>query len=776
MAVETRKRGRLPSPGPFLAEITNLLDPTYMGALEVSLIKTLQNSVDNQEGTYVVRHLNPFYGVTSARFEGNNSSSFNDVQKSYGMWFVPPDVGTVVMVIFIDGDPNQGYWMGCVADQFQNHMVPGIAASQTTAMTQEQKDRYGTSYLPVGEFLKGTQSLNVPNVDKIPKPVHPFADRLVQQGLLLDTVRGVTSSSARREVPSQVFGISTPGPLDTSPGARTGTVGYEEKRQAPISRLGGSTFVMDDGDINGQNELVRIRTRTGHQILLHNSQDLIYIANGQGTAWIELTGNGKIDMYAADSVSIHTEADFNFRADRDINIEAGRNINMRAIKNMETNVAGFYNLVIDDYAKISVRNDLNQTVGETAKYSVGTDYHLSVGKSIFSSAGDTMNIIGGEGIKIGSGGVFSVDSNGNIIMVGPQVHMNGPAAEEPGSPEIAEVPPLLNIFKLPNRDVRYGWGPNKFYNTGTISTIMQRVPTHEPYDQHENVNPQKFSSAATDVTNGPSRASGGIPDSPNQGIQEPANQPEITPGTCDPNYAKDINLSSSQAGISAIKAACAKANITNTYMIATMLGVAGGESLWKLVTENFNYSAPRLLQVFPSVFKGDQALAQQYAGNPNNSLPEFLYGYQTAKGRGLGNTEPGDGFKYIGRGYIGLTGRANYTKFSKLLFEKGFTSDVNALVNKPELVNDPAIAGAIVVLYFLSHPRLTKGPNANPGPGYFEEGYKAVGFCTPDIYNRKKGYYECFLGQLQAKTVSAGGTNSNGILTDSSGNPIRTGQ
>lgn len=776
MGIETRQRGKLPSPGPFLAEITNHLDPTYMGSLEVSLIKNLQNSIDNQEDTYIVRYLNPFYGVTSIRYEGNNSSNFNDVQKSYGWWAVPPDVGTVVMVIFIDGDPNQGYWMGCVPDQFQNHMVPGIAASQTTAMTQEQKLRYGTTNVPVAEFLKGTQQLTTPNVDKIPKPVHPFADRLVEQGLLLDTVRGVTSSSARREVPSSVFGISTPGPLDTAPGAKTGQIGYEKKRSAPVSRLGGSTFVMDDGDINGQNELVRIRTRTGHQILLHNSQDLIYIANSKGSAWVELSSNGKIDIFAQDSISIHTEQDFNFRADRDINIEAGRNIHMRAIKNMETNIGGYHFLAIDDYSKTSVRNDFHLAIGDTGKITALADFHLNVGKDILASAASNVNLIGGSGVKLGSGGTFSIDSNGDVIMVGSAVHMNGPAAQPPDLAESAETPPLLSIYSLPNRDVKYGWGPDKFYNTGTIRTIMQRVPTHEPWAQHENVDPQKFTPEATDITlqtaPGSERAAAGVPPNPNAGTQESPNQPEIVPGTCDPKYAKDINLSKCQAGIAAIKSAAAKAGITNPYQVATMLGVAGGESLWQLVTENFNYSAARLLEVFPSVFKGDQALAQKWAGNPGGQFPEFIYGYQTAKGKGLGNTQPGDGLKYIGRGYIGLTGRANYTKFSKLLYDQGFTSNATALIDKPELVNDPAIAGAIVTLYFLSHPRL-KGPNAAPGPGYFEEGYKAVGFCTPDIYTRKKKYYECFLGQLQAKTVQTG---TGSILTDSQGNPVKTGQ
>jgi uncharacterized protein (DUF2345 family) len=79
-----------------------------------------------------------------------------------------------------------------------------------------------------------------------------------------------------------------------------------------------------------QNELMRFRTRTGHQILMHNSEDLIYIGNARGTTWIEMTSDGKIDIHAQDSVSIMTENDLNITAERDINMEAGRNVNIKA--------------------------------------------------------------------------------------------------------------------------------------------------------------------------------------------------------------------------------------------------------------------------------------------------------------------------------------------------------------------------------------------------------------------------------------------------------------
>jgi predicted chitinase len=287
---------------------------------------------------------------------------------------------------------------------------------------------------------------------------------------------------------------------------------------------------------------------------------------------------------------------------------------------------------------------------------------------------------------------------------------------------------------------------------------MQRVPTHEPWPQHENINPAKFSPPATDITLA-DRSVSGVPPNPATGTQEPTNQPEVVAGTCTPEFSKDINASSAAPGIAALKAACAKYGITSPIAIASLLGIAGGECRWKLVEEGFNYSADRLLQVFPSVFKGNKELAQKYAGNPNNSLPEFLYGYQTAKGKGLGNTQPGDGGNFIGRGYIQLTGRANYKRYGEMVSKD--------LLNNPKLLSDSTIAAEVSVKYMLDR---CKVPQTDPN--YFEAACKSVGFNTADIKAKKKGYYECFLGQLQGKLV---GTGSGGILSDGSGNPIKTG-
>jgi hypothetical protein len=377
------KLSKTDGPGPFEAIIKNHLDGEYMGRLEVELLKSnTEGSTPNVGGERViVDYLSPFYGVTP--FAGSSpNDNFASSQKSYGMWAIPPDVGTKVLVIFAEGNKSRGFWIGCIQDRYMNFMVPGNASTKYN--TQDQ-----TTQKPVGEYNKRTEEAVENDPTKFLKPVNTDAlTQLTNAGIQLDQIRGTTTSSARRETPSSVFGWSTPGPLDRRPGhptTKTGEKGAEI--DIPSSRLTGTTFVMDDGDTSlyrkgpagGENavpseyttldkggdpsipanELFRIRTRTGHQILLHNSEDLIYIAHGSGKSWIEMTANGKIDIYAEDSISMHTKNDFNFKADRDINIEAGNNINLKAGNQMMTQTGANWEVKVGADGKLTCAGSSN---------------------------------------------------------------------------------------------------------------------------------------------------------------------------------------------------------------------------------------------------------------------------------------------------------------------------------------------------------------------------------------------------------------------------------
>lgn len=483
-------------PGPFLARVVRHIDGTYSGMLDVEVLhESFIRETDPAGKIRRVRYLNPFYGTTPAVKTTDSTQTYDNTQKSYGMWMVPPDVGALVVVLFIQGKPELGFWVGCVQEnEFSNFMIPGVAATKFVDSTDTEFPR-----VPAAEYNPNVPSVNVNKADptKTLKPVHPFTKILKIQGLLKDDIRGITTSSARRETPSAVFGFSTPGPLDKQQGAPSSVLPGSTSRKF-TSRLGGSSFVCDDGDdrflrktdpasgppvyssveqqetpvdptavTRPHNELIRIRTRTGHQILLHNSEDLIYIGNSRGTAWIELTSDGKIDVFANDSVSFRTNADFNFSAGRDVNIEGKRNVNIKAGGKIHAQSTSSLSFVAGSDLKITAK----------ANIEVASSQNVRLSSKKKTEINSTMDVL------ITSGASTQLLSTGSHLITAAIIGLNG-APAQPATPatEASE----LKVNTLPTNDGK------------TLSSIMNRVPTAEPYPHHENLDPLKFKPEKTD--------------------------------------------------------------------------------------------------------------------------------------------------------------------------------------------------------------------------------------------------------------------------------------
>lgn len=493
--------------GPFLAVIVSHTDPKYMGSLEVQLVKQVGNDKKRSGQVFIAKYASPFYGYTSEEYN-STENTYDGTQKSYGFWGVPPDVGTTVLVVFAEGDPKQAYWIACVPDSDINFNVPGYAATSFVDNGDEER-------VPVAEYNKKFEQPLPKDLTKVKKPQHKFLyNTLKEQGLIKDDIRGITTSSARREVPSAVIGLSTPGPLDKD--GPTGKVGKVESKAAgvPISRMGGSSFVMDDGDDKflrkksasegppeyasvekGEtgdrkilhNELIRLRTRTGHQILMHNSEDLIYIGNARGTAWIELTSDGKMDIYCEDSISIHTKNDFNFYADRDINMEAGRNFNIKVNKEMHTYVVEDNILIVDGNQKIQIKKKKEETVDQDVKQRFMANTDIMMDGNFKTYVGGDYDTSANGHIYMTSGGSNETKAGGNIIETAPQIHMNGPGAATAAQAEEAEKPLKLKVHSVPDQE-----------GSELFETILRRVPIKEPWPHHENLDPEKFKPDKTD--------------------------------------------------------------------------------------------------------------------------------------------------------------------------------------------------------------------------------------------------------------------------------------
>ena len=68
----------------------------------------------------------------------------------------------------------------------------------------------------------------------------------------------------------------------------------------------------------------------------------------------------------------------------------------------------------------------------------------------------------------------------------------------------------------------------------------------------------------------------------------------------------------------------------------------------------------------------------------------------------LGNTGPPDGAQFRGRGYVQLTGRANYATYGKSIGLKG------QLIENPDLASEPAIAAKLLAAFLKNKERRIK--------------------------------------------------------------------
>ena len=501
--------------GVFMGFVKRADDVQKNGRLQV-WIPEFGAAPSEQQSWITVNYCSPFAGATNVEtISKGDIQQFEGTQTSYGMWMVPPDINNQVMVMFINGDPSKGIWIGSLFNQFMNNMVPGVAASASNY-------QYPGKVVPVAEYNKWDTKVTQP--DRAIKPYEATKFKGVgNQGLITDPNRGVTDSSARRESPSQVFGILTPGPVI-------------DKNATPenIRRKGGSSFIMDDAD---GSEYVQLTTKSGAQININETNGFVYLINRDGTAWVQMDKEGNIDIFGAKNISMRAQRDVNIRADRNVNIEAGQNIYMKAAKdtvestttftydvnnvpkpttipvwkyvgegngqggnivtqalnnthttvknnayltignNLELTVAGVidatsaqYNLTagnIKNVGTVEIRGPLNvtSTIGTGADLNVAGTVHAARGEFPTELIGNIPGVQSGDGVNTGGT---------------PGSAVNVPTAADPVKAEVKAMVDKMNIlatWKDPE---------SKFKRDAeSIQTTVTRFPTYETCPEHE---------------------------------------------------------------------------------------------------------------------------------------------------------------------------------------------------------------------------------------------------------------------------------------------------
>ena len=472
-------------PGPFTGIVMNNIDPTRAGRLQVYIEQLGNGDMKNKSQWRTVSYCPPFYGATPQSGTSAGTGTFSPGnQMSYGMWFTPPDVGISVLCFFVAGDPNQGFYVGCVPDQAANHMVPAIGATSNNKKQNTNQEAYfaNSPQLPTTEINtspKNPQTSENPKFYNQEKPVHSYlAGVLFQQGLINDPIRGSITSSAQRESPSTVFGMSTPGraiyqaKIDDKTALQQASSGQLKPQDVNVTgRRGGHTFVLDDGDVSGKSNMIRIRSAKGHQITMSDDGDCFYISHANGQAWLEFGQEGTLDVYTTNSINLRSEGTINLHADKDINMFAAGSINLKS------NVS-------------------------TTLQSEGTFTCSNKGAmSLFSMLSIAVKSNGSLGLASKTGGW---KAGSTLALDASTIELNSGLAEGAGP---TETPAGLVEYTMPDTqfDSSTGWqvSPNK------IKSIVTRAPSHEPWPYHN-----QGVQVSVDLSNGNNSSPPGAPTVP----------------------------------------------------------------------------------------------------------------------------------------------------------------------------------------------------------------------------------------------------------------------
>ena len=305
--------------GIYVAQVREVSDVNKMGIIKVHVEGSIRPDLPDDWAT--VQYASPFAGsISQDEAEGKSvmfdadANDYSQVFTSYGMWFPQVKVNNKVIVFFAENDFEKGYYFANCLPDYQNSTLPGLASSKkksggsgglaglisaATGGGGENGNVVGAErgIVMPGEVPPGIEGDSV-GAERVP---HPLTDALKEQGLDKDHIRGHSSSSARRDLTSKCFGILTPGQHQ---------------------------FVMDD---DADQPLIRLRTSNGSQILINDAGDgVIYFITKKGKSWLEMHGDGTIDVFSAKDISFTAENNINFYAQKEININSNQDLNMVA--------------------------------------------------------------------------------------------------------------------------------------------------------------------------------------------------------------------------------------------------------------------------------------------------------------------------------------------------------------------------------------------------------------------------------------------------------------
>lgn len=393
-------------------------------------------------------YMTPFGGHVQV---GTRGPGVQESQGSiaYGLWAVPK-VGSQVIVMCVDGNPMNRIFIGCIYDQFTPHTLPH---GRYMFDDHPELEKAGSDAAPYGPYTSSEKLIQplAANIRQAfgnkSEPNHEFRSR------------GADYQAARVDVAqlNQTFS-AVQDDKDFKHDNWTSTQGYQASRSDPnapstltdrnydsmvysMTSPGFHSISMDDRQENCR---IRFRTTAGHQILMDDTNERVYIATAQGNNWIEMDQDGNIDIFSAGRVSVHANHDINMTSDETIRMYAKKGIHMRS----------------DDEIRIEASKDINVKTAQNLRvHATQTLYlqsdsnmHLKSGASMFAEASAAFHAKAGSTLHLDSGGQMNLLAGGQLLGQGSQVHFNGPGPSSATAADAAGEQASFYVSRIPDHE------------------------------------------------------------------------------------------------------------------------------------------------------------------------------------------------------------------------------------------------------------------------------------------------------------------------------------
>lgn len=394
--------------------------PEHEGSVKVSIPaltnptrtapgQVLETEYRDSFGYYKCYPILPFFGTNDAR------EARDGFAQSYGLWAGQPRKGDFVVVVFING--LIPYWFGCIPRTIRSGAMPGHAGYEI--------EGYDEVIVPGSEMDERSHQ---PTERKVGGDI---ADAIKEAGLGKDRHRGAGTQSRARETPSKVYGWKTPGNPDLG--------------------MNGHSFTMDDFV---DDQMIRLRTSTGLQIMMSDTTGSIYLSTSRGNSWVEISDQG-VDVFTNGDYAVHAMGNISHRAEGDIVFDAAGSIRTRSGGDVVTDVGG--------KVDVTVVGDVHENIAGKLHTIAADIFGTTEGKIQLKAAESRITTSGQQHMKAG----------GNINLDAAQfIQQNGAAQEAEDAEEAAEIE-TENLPGPPASETE--GGEDTEYVSGA------RVPQHEPW-------------------------------------------------------------------------------------------------------------------------------------------------------------------------------------------------------------------------------------------------------------------------------------------------------